>query len=75
MVYCYCMNELPETYIKSALYGNYYFLIDSMLMSCPINKDGMADTTSIGPVDMSTLDDFDYDNVWEIGITLENIAE
>jgi hypothetical protein len=70
------MNELPETYVKSALYGKFYFLNDSILMSCPIKADGKPDVESITPVDMSALDDDDeYDNVWNISITLEEIAE
>jgi len=69
------MKELPETYIKSALYGNYYFLNDSMLSYCPMKTNGEPDVESIDLVDMSVLDDTDYDNVWSIAITLEDIAE
>jgi len=69
------MKELPETYVKSALYGNYYFLNDSMLMSCPFKTDGKPNLESIDLVDMSELDEHDYDNIWNIGITLEDIAE
>jgi len=69
------MKEIPETYIKAALYGSYYFLKDHMLMSCPIKADGEPDVESIGPVDMSNLDDDAYDHIWNIGITLEDVEE
>lgn len=78
------MEELPETYVKSALYGRFYFLNDesyvqqaihySRLLSCPIKADGKPDLESIAPVDMSDLDDTDYDNIWNISMTLEEIA-